>query len=69
VAIWYEVVFDGATANPDSRHHSLEEAKRIGYARLGEHAAEAFTVFEVDDRNGVSAVAAMHSVFDSRVSR
>jgi hypothetical protein len=65
MAHWYEVTFDGAASNPDLRRHSLEEAKAIGYARLAAAEAASFTVFEVDDRNGVGAVAAMHRVFDS----
>ena len=66
MAHWYEVTFDGAAGNPDLKHHSLEEAKAIGYARIASAEAESFTVFEVDNRNGVGAVAAMHRVFDSR---
>jgi hypothetical protein len=67
MAIWYEVAFNGAHADPDLKHHSLEEAKSLGWARLADDGAESFTVFEVDDRNGVGAVAAMHSVFESHV--
>jgi len=68
MAVWYEVAFDGAHADPDLKHHTLEEAKSLGYARLAADDAESFTIYEVDDRHGVGAVAAMHSVFDSRVS-
>ena len=68
MAVWYEVAFDGAHADPDLKHHTLAEAKSLGYARLAAHDAESFTIYEVDDRHGVGAVAAMHSVFDSRVS-
>ena len=68
MAIWYEVAFNGAHADPDSKHHSLAEAKSIGYSRLTGDGAESFTVYEVDDRHGVGAVAAMHSVFESHAA-
>jgi hypothetical protein len=66
MTIWYGVAFNGAVGYPDVKHHSLEEAKTIGNASLAAGDADSFAVFEVDDRNGVSAVGAMHSVFDSR---